>query len=440
MLFLWQGRQCCSWQSCRWISCVIWIQLGKCPESPPYSHQSQGKVERFHRNLFDQVWLTRLQWSRDLNFESSWTTISCVHQGGHFISRATATTTVPTSLVLESVFLERSATSQLGNCDWGINNRNEASGQDVTSSPMSTSWRYLFSTAHVPQQRLELTSAGRSLVYPEKNSMTSTSRRTCRGPNSMDIDFKTKRHFDNLQKENFATCNLQMQEPQGEEDIEQPLGVRPPVLRHHLQAVAQPQEQHPTQPPPGLPQPPQFKQQAAPLAAPPLQGPPPKVQAAPAPHAPQAVRHPAGKPYSQPRDPPPRPQGANIIDLPQPAEHPIMLGPDLVDISVDTGVLQVATNIVSVEQQLQENLIKQTVELQDCYEDDLSQYTADDIKAAIASELHSLGKMNICGEFDIDSLTAEQRWRIIKARWVIRPRPMTILYISWWHRWYCRTS
>ena len=37
-------------------------------------------------------------------------------------------------------------------------------------------------------------------------------------------------------------------------------------------------------------------------------------------------------------------------------------------------------NIDQVEQQLQEDLIKQTVELQDFYEDDLSQYTLDDIK------------------------------------------------------------
>ena len=37
--------------------------------SPPYSHQSQGKVERFHRNLFDQLRTTRLQWSKDLNIE-----------------------------------------------------------------------------------------------------------------------------------------------------------------------------------------------------------------------------------------------------------------------------------------------------------------------------------------------------------------------------------
>ena len=37
--------------------------------SPPYSHQSQGKVERFHRNLFDQLHTTRLQWSKDLNIE-----------------------------------------------------------------------------------------------------------------------------------------------------------------------------------------------------------------------------------------------------------------------------------------------------------------------------------------------------------------------------------
>ena len=109
---------------------------------------------------------------------------------------------------------------------------------------------------------------------------------------------------DNLHKQNIATRDLKLQEVQGEEDIEQPPGVRPPVFRHHPQAVATQQEQHPIQPPPGLPQPPQaihpprvpmFKQQAEPLAAPPLLGPPPKIQAAPAPHVPPAAHHPAGK-------------------------------------------------------------------------------------------------------------------------------------------------
>ena len=140
-----------------------------------------------------------------------------------------------------------------------------------------------------------------------------------------------------------------------------------------------------------------FKQQAAPL--PPLQGPPPKVQAAPVPHALEAVHRPAGKRYNQPcGPPPPRPQAANIVDLSQPAENPCLLGPDLLAIAVDTGILQVATNINSVQQQLQEDLIKYTMELQDFYEDDLSQYTSDDVKTANVSELHSLDKKNIYGE------------------------------------------
>ena len=100
-----------------------------------------------------------------------------------------------------------------------------------------------------------------------------------------------------------------------------------------------------------------------------------------------------------------------------------LLGQNLVDLSVDSGILQVATNIDKKEQQLQEDLIKQTIELQDFYEDDLSQYTEDDIKAAIASELHSLSKKNIYGEVDIDSLTPEQQRQVIKTRWVIGPRP-----------------
>ena len=101
---------------------------------------------------------------------------------------------------------------------------------------------------------------------------------------SDDIDFRTREHFNNLQKQNIATRDLQLQEPQDEEDIEHPPGVRNPIIRHDPQAVAPPQEQHPLaqqiQPPPGLPQSsqallpraPMVKQQAAPLAAPLLQG------------------------------------------------------------------------------------------------------------------------------------------------------------------------
>ena len=94
---------------------------------------------------------------------------------------------------------------------------------------------------------------------------------------------------------------------------------------------------------------------------------------------------------------------------PHAGEHPVVLGPDLVDISVESGISQVATNIDKKEQQLQQDFIKQTVELQDFYEDDLSQFSSDDIKAAIASELRSLGKKNIYGELDIDSLTPESK-------------------------------
>ena len=162
------------------------------------------------------------------------------------------------------------------------------------------------------------------------------------------------------------------------------------------------------------------KQQAAPLPAPLLQGPPPKVQAVPVP-PPRAVHRPAAKHYNHPRGPPPK--AANIIDIPHEDEHQDLLGSNLVDISVDSGIRQVATNIDKKGQQLQEDLIKQTIELQDFYEDDLSHYIEDDIKAAIASELHSLGKKNIYGEVDIDSLTPEQQHRVIKTRWVIGPRP-----------------
>ena len=158
------------------------------------------------------------------------------------------------------------------------------------------------------------------------------------------------------------------------------------------------------------------KQQTAPLPAPLL----PKLQAAPVP-APPAGHRPAGKHYNHSRRPPPK--AVNIIDIPHEDEHPVVLGPDLVDISVESGVLQLATNIDKKEQQLQEDLIKQTIELQDFYEDKISPYTSDDIKEAISSEFHSLGKKNIYGEVDINNLTPEQQRRVIKTRWVIGPRP-----------------
>ena len=55
---------------------------------------------------------------------------------------------------------------------------------------------------------------------------------------SDDIDFNTREHFNNLQKQNIATRDLQLQQPQDEEDIEQLEGVQPPVSRPLAQAVA----------------------------------------------------------------------------------------------------------------------------------------------------------------------------------------------------------
>ena len=238
---------------------------------------------------------------------------------------------------------------------------------------------------------------------------------------SDDIDFNTREHFNNLQKQNIATRDLQLQQPKDEEDIEQPQGVQPPVLRHHPQAVVPPQEQQPQvlQPPPGLPQPPQalepppfiVKQQAAPLPAPLLQGPPPKVQAVPVPPT-QAVHQPAGKHYNPPRGPPPK--ATNIIDIPHEGELQELLGSNLVDITVDSGILQVATNIDKKEQQLQEDIIKQTIELQDFYEDDL---TTQKTTSRLPSHLNfSLSKKDIYGEVHINSFTPDQQRRVIQDK------------------------
>ena len=419
--------------------------------SPPYSHQSQGKVERFHRNLFDQLHTTRLQWSRELNIEP------------HMLPPESLPLALHHSIFILNNYLLHSSgkTSHFENYRYNYRSNIVHFGEIV-----------LGDVRNIPTQKLRLRNQhqklrgiwlGRDLIanehilalplhYSQHPSTTSTGAYRCRqitrAPReeqhdikflesiywpqlSDDIDFNVKEHFNNLQKQNIATRDLQLQKPPEEDDIEQSHGVQPPVLRHHPQAVAPPQEQQPPvlPPPPGLPQPPPVlqprqavvKQQALPLPVPPLQGPPPKVQAAPVLQAPPAVHRPAGKHYNPPRGPPPK--AANIIDIPHEDELQELLGENLVDISVDSGILQVATIIDKKEQQLQEDLIKQTIEFQDFYEDDLSQYSEDDIKAAIASELHSLGKKNIYGEVDIDSLTPQQQQQVIKTRWVIGPRP-----------------
>ena len=80
-----------------------------------------------------------------------------------------------------------------------------------------------------------------------------------------------------------------------------------------------------------------------------------------------------------------RPQAATIIDLPHTDEHPVALGADLVDISVDSGILQ--------------------------------------IKKAIASELHSLGKKNIYSENLTSTPLQKNKVVTSSTRWIIRPRP-----------------
>ena len=124
---------------------------------------------------------TRLQWSCDLKNVESKSSLICFlqsHFSGHFDTASSLTTT--TSFTLPYNY--RSNIVGFGECVLGdvrnirINIRNlEASGLDVTSSPMSTSLHYLFNTVNNRQRQHGHTNADSSLVYLEKNSMTSTS-------------------------------------------------------------------------------------------------------------------------------------------------------------------------------------------------------------------------------------------------------------------------
>ena len=144
--------------------------------SPPYSHQSQGKVERFHRNLFDQLRTTRLQWSKDLNMlppESlPWALHHSIFILNNYLVHSSGKTShfenyrynYHSNIVhfgeMERLFLETSGTFPRRSYVPGINIRNfVASGLDVTSSRMSTSLHYLCTTANIHLQLLVLTGA-----------------------------------------------------------------------------------------------------------------------------------------------------------------------------------------------------------------------------------------------------------------------------------------
>ena len=297
--------------------------------SPPYSHQCQGKVERFHRNLFDQLRTTRLQWSKDLNIEPHmlppeslpW----ALHHSIFILNNCLAHSSGKTSH-FENRYSYRSNIVHFGEIVLGdirniptqklrLKNQHQKLRGIWLGRDLITNEHILALPLHYSQHPSTTTGAYRCRQItrvPREEQHDIKFLESIYWPQlSDDIDFNTREHFNNLQKQNIATRDLQLQQRQDEEDIEQPQGVQPPVLRHHPQAVAPPQEQQPqvVQPPPGLPQPPQalqprplmVKQQAAPLPAPLLQGPPPKVQAAPVPPAPQAVHRPAGKHYNPPR-------------------------------------------------------------------------------------------------------------------------------------------
>ena len=233
------------------------------------------EVERFHRNLFDQLRTTRLQWSKDLNIEP------------HIATRVSTLRT--TSQHLHPEQLPRALIRE----DFSL--RELPLRYNYHSNIVHFGEIVLGDVRNIPTQKLRLRNQhqklcgiwlGRDLITNEQilalplhysqHPSTTTGAYRCRqitrAPReeqhdnkflesiywpqlSDDIDFNTREHFNNLQKQNIATRDLQLQQPQDEEDIEQPQGVQPPLLRHQPQAVAPPQEQQPQvlQPPPGLP-------------------------------------------------------------------------------------------------------------------------------------------------------------------------------------------
>ena len=184
--------------------------------SPPYSHQSQGKVERFHRNLFDQLRTTRLQWSRDLNIEP------------HMLPPESLPWALHHSIFILHNYLVHSSgkTSHFENYRYNYRSNIMHFGVivlgDVRNSPtqklrlrnqhqklrgiwlgrdLITNERILALPLHysqhpstlILQHLLEHTGAGRSLVYLVKNNMTSSSWRASTGLSSVMTSTSTSR-------------------------------------------------------------------------------------------------------------------------------------------------------------------------------------------------------------------------------------------------------
>ena len=241
--------------------------------SSPYSHQSQGKVERFHQNLFDQLRTTRLQLSKDLKVKP------------HVLPPESLPWALQHSIsVLNNYLVQLSGkTSHFENYRYNYRSKIVGFGEVV-----------LGDVRNIPTQKLRLRNQrqklrdiwlGRDLItnepilalplqYNEQPSTTTTGAHKCRQITrapceeqrdlnflkdiywpqlSDDIDCKTREHFNNLQRQNIATRDLQLQEPQDATS-----GRSTSSLRRHPQSCATSGTTSTADTPPaGLPQLPQ---------------------------------------------------------------------------------------------------------------------------------------------------------------------------------------
>ena len=418
--------------------------------SPPYSHQSQVRVERFHRTLHEQIRTIRYQWAAHLGIRASalppaslpWIIQHAVFIANRYIINNNGATSYSNNYhrEYEGVILH------FGENIWAEIKNIPSKKLDSRSEPQKLKGIWLGRDTSTNEHLVALPRD----VYLDHPSVTTTIYR-CRGVTRMtseqrfdagfasNIDWPCMEVLDDIIEKASLQAFIQLRDsgaslralPQHRQphakDVHQPLESAyppdyiPPTSKHPSPAIPPAL----TSPPPGLAVPLfrtvpasdtgiQFKHppvKAPPgLAPPPVAGPPPSVHQRP---ATSAQRQPAGKQYNRPR--------VHHLEAPPSAASAVGFA-NIVDKTIRTDILHLEENIDQDESSLIKDLIFDSISLQ-YYDDDISKYSETAVKEAISSELTSLHNKDLFDAVNSSDLIPEELKKVIKIKWVINSRP-----------------
>ena len=411
--------------------------------SPPYSHQSQGRVERFHRTLREQIRTIRYQWAAHLGIRASalppaslpWIIQHAVFIANRYIIHNNGSTSYSNNYHREydGVILH------FGKNIWAEIKNIPTKKLDSRNEPQKLKGIWLGRDTSTNEHLVALPRD----THRDHPSVSTTIYR-CRGVTRMpseqrfdagftsNIDWPTMEVMDDIEKASMQTfiqlrdsgTSLRASKAPRVPEVQPshsayPSDYIPPTSKHPSPATSQPS----TSSPPGLAVPfyptssttgIQYKHPPAKappgLHPPPLTGPPPAVHPRP---ATSAQHQPAGKQYNRPR--------VHLLEAP-PSEASSVGFANLVDKTIQTDILHLEENIDQHESKLIKDLIFDSISLQ-YYDDDISQYSEEAVKEAISSELASLVNKDLFDAVDSSTLLPEEIKKVIKTKWVINDRP-----------------